>query len=390
MVDPVVGETMESPEAAADRDAPEGGGRVGRLRTFLRDRVALLRLLAVVPRAPMYGLATAMLLASLLPAATALAVARLVGSALEAADGRGPLGATAWPLVLVGVLLSVDQIAQSMLVPIRDWAAARVNGEVRRTVRQAVSVRPGIDHLESQAVRDAATLPVDNAYLFNLGAGAEGQLWLLTRFAGALAAAGVVAWYSPAAAIAVFAFVTWQRAILRRHYAKAIATAMTGTTGDGRAASYWSEILGTPLGAKELRLFGFADWAVERFHTHGQIPVKELSRVLVSAHRLHWTVFGLNALGALVPFLLLARLSTNGELTAEELTAALGGVVAVARVLSAMGWEAFSIEASVPQLSAIERLDRFHAEERSAATQRQTLDRTDRVPTIRFDDVTFT
>ncbi len=379
----------EPPEVAAGPEPSDDGGRFARLRTFLRDRLALLRLLTVVPRGPLFALSVAMLLASLLPAATALSVAWLVGRAVDAAGARGTLGATAWPLVLVGVLLSVDQIAQSMLVPFRDWAAARVNGEVRRTVRQAVSVRPGVDHLEAQVVRDAATLPVDNAYLFNLGAGAEGQLWLLTRFVGAAAAAGVVAWYSPAAAVAVFAFVTWQRAVLRRHYAKAIATAMTGTTADGRASSYWSEVLGTPVGAKELRLSGFQDWAVERFHTHGLIPVKELSRVLVSAYRLHWAVFALNALSGLVPFLLLARLSVDGGLTAAQLTAALGGVVAVARVLSAMGWEAFSIEASVPQLSALERLDRFHAEERSAATDRHRLGDTNHVPTIRFEDVTF-
>lgn len=379
----------EPPQGAARPEPSDDRGRLARLRTFLNDRLALLRLLTVVPRVPLFALSVAMLLASLLPAATALSVAWLVGRAIDAASAQGTLGHTAWPLVSVGVLLSVDQIAQSMLVPFRDWAAARVNGAVRSTVRQAVSVRPGVDHLEAQVVRDAATLPVDNAYLFNLGAGAEGQLWLLTRFVGAAAAAGVVAWYSPAAAVAVFAFVTWQRAILRRHYAKAIATAMTGTTADGRASSYWSEVLGTPLGAKELRLFGFQDWAVEQFHTHGQIPVKELSRVLVSAYRLHWVVFALNALGGLVPFLLLARLSVDGRLSAAQLTAALGGVVAVARVLSAMGWEAFSIEASVPQLSAIERLDRFHAEERSAATDRHRLDDTNHVPTIRFEDVTF-
>ena len=51
-------------------------------------------------------------------------------------------------------------------------------------------------------VRDAAALPIENAYLFNLGAGAEGQLGLMTRFVGAIAAAvvltnGVVAEQGP-------------------------------------------------------------------------------------------------------------------------------------------------------------------------------------------------
>jgi ATP-binding cassette subfamily B protein len=177
--------------------------------------------------------------------------------------------------------------------------------------------------------------------------------------------------------------------LLRRHYAKAIASGMVETTGDGRAASYWSDILGAPVGAKEVRVFGFRAWALERFHTHGKVPVDELARVLMGAFRLHWAVFALNGLAALVPFVLLARLAVDGQLTAAQLTAALGGVVAVARVLAAMGWEAFSIEASVPQLAAVERLDQFHAEERQAVTRRTPPNAGADVPTIRFDDLSF-
>ena len=218
-----------------------------------------------------------MLVASLVPAATAIAVAWLVGRVVDAAATSGSLGPVVAPLVVVGLLLTLDQVTQSLLVPFRDWMASRVNGEIRRTVRRAVSVQAGVEHLEDQAVRDAAALPVDNAYLFNLGAGAEGQLWLLTRFAGALAAALVVARASVPAAIATFVFVAWQRILLRRHYAEAIASGMVETTGDGRAANYWSEILGTQAGAKELRVFGFRSWALDRFTTHGSRPVDELA-----------------------------------------------------------------------------------------------------------------
>ncbi len=358
-------------------------------RQLVSERLALVRLLGAVPAWAAWTLGLVMLATSLLPAGTALAVAWLVGRVIDTASTRGDLSSVASPLVLVGALLSLDQIAQSLLVPYRNWVASRVNGAVRRQVRQAVAVRPGIDHLESQVVRDAATLPVDNAYLFNLGAGAEGQLWLMTRFVGAVAAAVVVWQHSPLAALSAFVFIVWQRGLLRRHYAKSIAGAMTGTTGDGRAANYWSEILGTPVGAKELRLFGFRQWAIERFHTHGKIPVDELAHVLLTAFRLHFVVFALNALGALVPFLLLARLAVNGELTPTELTAALGGTVAVGRVIASMGWEAFSIEASVPQLAALRELDRFHAEEVAAATERRPDGPVGDVPVIRFEDVSF-
>ena len=359
-----------------------------RVRRLVRERRALLGLLHVVPAPARWALGGAMLVASLLPALTALAVAALVGRVVDATDTGGSLGAVTAPLALVALLLTADQVAQSLLVPYRSWMAARVNGAIRRTVRRAVAVRPGIDHLESQVVRDAAALPVENAYLFNLGAGAEGQLWLLTRFVGAIAAAGVVARASIPAAVAAFAFIAWQRSLLRRHYAEAIASGMVDTTADGRAATYWSEILSTPQGAKEVRLFGFGPWALDRFQAHGRRPVDELSRVLLGAHRLHVTVFVLNALAAAVPFTLLAQRAVAGDLDAVELTAALGGVVAVARVLAAMGWEAFSIEAAVPQLAAVEQLRAFHDEERARVAPAATDDADD-VPTIVFERVTF-
>ncbi len=360
-------------------------------RQLIKDRIGLLRLLSAVPRSALAGLTLAMLGASLLPALTALAVAWLVAQVIDTAGAGSSLASVAWPMTVVGLLLTLDQITQSLLVPFRTWVAARVNGAVRQDIRQAVSARPGIEHLESQVVRDAAALPVENAYLFNMGAGAEGQLWLLTRFVGAVAAAAVVALHSPLGALAAFGFIFWQRSLLRRHYAGAIATGMVDTTHEGRAATYWSDLIATPNGAKELRLFGFGDWAVQRFYGHGKVPVRELSKVLLGAHRLHWTIFVLNALAVAVPFALLARLAVDGEIQPPALAAALGGVVAVARVLGAMGFEAFSIEAAVPQLAAVERLREFHATERSTLTHpRDPLPASNvRAPTIRFEDVYF-
>jgi ATP-binding cassette subfamily B protein len=204
-----------------------------------------------------------------------------------------------------------------------------------------------------------------------------------------VAAAAVVAIVSIPAAVAAFAFVAWQRSLLRRHYAEAIASGMVDTTSDGRAAAYWSEILSTPQGAKEVRLFGFRAWALERFHAHGSRPVEELSRVLLGAHRLHLTVFALNGLAAAVPFALLAQQAVAGDVDAVELTAALGGVVAVARVLSAMGFEAFSIEAAVPQLAAVEHLQAFHDEERARGVPVPADEVAGGVPTITFERVSF-
>lgn len=153
-----------------------------KLRSLVDERIALLRLLGVVPVPALAALIAAMLLAAFLPAATALAVAWLVGRVGDRVD-RGVLDAAVIvPLVVVGVLLALDQVTQSLIVPFRNWIAARVNGEIRRTVRRAVSVRSGIEHLELQVVRDAAALPTENAYLFNLGVGLAiaAGLWAAT------------------------------------------------------------------------------------------------------------------------------------------------------------------------------------------------------------------
>ena len=369
-------------------ERPPGRGR--EVVALIRDRARLLRLLRVVPAPARAAITVAMLVTSILPAATSIAVAWLVGRIVAATRSGAGLAPVTAPLVVVGVLLAFDQVMQSLIVPFRTWLDAQVNGEIRHVVRAAVSVRPGIDHLESQVVRDAAAFPVENEYLFNLGAGAEGQLWLLTRFVGAIAAAVVIAFVSIPAAVAAFAFIAWQRSLLRRHYAGAIAGGMVDTTSDGRASSYWSEILGTPLAAKELRLFGFRELALERFTTHGRRPVDELARVLLGARRLHFAIFGLNALAVVVPFALIAQRAAHHDVRPAALTAALGGVIAVARVLGAMGFEAFSIEAAVPQLAAIDELMRFHDDERAQRPTRSSFELTDgRAPEIVFEHVSF-
>ena len=392
--DGVQDQEQDEAEAGADDAAAHGRRRrpLVALTQLVRERVELLRLVRVAGTPAVTTLAAVMLLTSLLPAATALAVADLIAEVIDIA-GNGPaIGGLTRPLALVAVLLTLDQVTQTLLMPFRNWVATRVNGEVRRTVRQAVSVRPGIDHLEDQVVRDAATLPIDNAYLFNLGAGAEGQLWLLTRFVGVFSAAAVVARHSLAAAAIALAAVAWQRALLRKHYAKALATAATGTTKEGRGAAYWAEIAGSSVGAKELRVFGFREWAVQRFATFGIEPVTQMSRVAVEALPLHWAVFALNGVAGLVPFLLLGRAAAAGDLGAADLAAGLGGVVAIARVLGSMGWEAYSIEASVPQLAAVRRLERYHADEQAAAAHRlaaPSAGAEPQVPRITFEGVSF-
>jgi ATP-binding cassette, subfamily B, bacterial len=373
------------------------GGLV-ELGQLVRNRLALLRLLRLVPTSAVAWVAAAMVAVSAIPAATALAIGSLIGRAKSTAAGTAPLHAVWLPLGLACVLLTVDQLTGALINPVRSWLDMRINGGIRRVVRDLLGSVPGVDHLERQTVRAAATLPVENTYLFNLGAGVEGQLWLLARFTGAILAAIVVGVVSLPAALAATGFTVWQRALLRRHYAGAIAKGMTDTLADVCAGAYWADVLGGARYAKEVRLFGFAPHVVDDYSRHARRPADELARVLLSAFPLHWKVFALNGLAASIPFGFLLWEATHGTLPAVSLATAIGGVFAVIRLIGPMGFEAFSIEAAVPQLAALDAL-RVDMSEQAASSKpspepglalTQADHRQTPAPLISFDHVEFT
>lgn len=355
------------------------------------DRLALLRLLGNAGAVPVACLGVLMVATSLVRAVTAVAVAAVVGQVVEISSGQASLSAMLGPLMVVGGVLAFDQIGQSMLAPLQTWIGSRVNGRVRQMVRQAVSARPGISHLEDQAVRDDAALPVDDDYIYNIGAGSVGQLWLMARFVGAVAAAVVVAAHSVLAAVIVFAVMVWQRALLRRHYARALTSAAAETIGTARAAEYWSKVAGTQLGAKELRVFGFNDWAVDNYATASTDVVHSRQQVLTRAFPLHAKLFALVLIAALAPLLLIIQAGAAGELSATDLAAAVGGIVGVVATLGGMGQEAYAIEGATSQLAALGKLKKFHDEEMRAGGRRLPVASTvsEHVPVIRFEGVSF-
>ncbi|ORV41373.1 hypothetical protein AWC01_09835 [Mycobacterium doricum] len=367
------------------------GATMNAVRHLVQDRIALLGLLTHAGTTAAAGIGLLMVVTSLLPALTAIAVSEVVRHVIEASTAHGRTTALVMPIVVVGSLLACEHVAQSLLVPLREWVATRVNGGVRQMVRRSLSVPVGIDHLQDQVIRDAAALPVEEQSLFNVGAGADGQLWLMSRFVGAFGAAAVVAHYSLLSAVIALSGVVWQRSLVRRHYVTGFSDTATNTTGAVRAKRYWSEVVGSPLGAKELRVFGANEWAVKQFARFGREVFRGQQRVIFGAFPLYWKAFLLLTMACGVPFLLLARAGISGALSVADLTAGLGGVVATAGVLGGLGWECYAIEAAVPQLAALRRLRRLEEERtqqrRSCVSLAQSI--TVRDPAIRFERVSF-
>jgi len=359
------------------------------LRALVRDRIALLRLLGVIGWWRVVGLAVVEVVVTLLPAATAAAVGVLVARVATIAAEEGDVASAAVPLAVVGVLLVLDLVVQNLLTPLRDLVALEVNGKIRRKTRLAVLAFPGIAHLDDQGVRAAAALPVYDQYLFNMGAAAEGQLWLMARFVGAAGSAALIAAYSLPLALFALAALLTQRAMLRRQYARVVSPGTAQVGNSAREAEYWRALAVTPAGGKEIRLFGFGAFVVEAF-TEPHAEVSRLrERLYAKALPRQWITFLLSAFGVGVPLVVLTRAALAGDLSTARLATTLGAVIALTSI-GAMGFEAFSIEAAVPQLAALRELETLSAD--STESQRgpkPPVSADSDVPTIRFEGVSF-
>lgn len=372
-----------------------GASFVSRYFKMVRKRWILLRMLRPLGPVSFTGLSAAMLSVNLVSPFTAGLIGLLVARLARSAHDHSGIAPVVGPLVAVGVLLTLDMSAQSLLTPIRDWAARRVNGELRHDMRMRVAAPPGTDHLDDPSVRALASLPLYDVPMDNIGDGTVGQLWLLTRFAGAVASAALLGWFfSPWAAILEFACMTTQRALLRGQYVKS-QPAMADITAAHRGGAFWHGIAGGLAGAKEVRVFGFSGWATEEFIRTRQ-PWLDLWKRIVTKDAVphQWATFLLSGLGAGIPLFLLAHAALAGEVPVSHLAVALGSIISL-RQIGSMGYEAFAIERAVGHLPMLDWTGDQH---RSAGelpdlgsygAPRRVRHETRRGATVVFDGVRF-
>jgi ATP-binding cassette, subfamily B, bacterial len=360
----------------------EFGGSVTQL---IRDRWTLLGLVLAAGRRQAAQLAAIMVGATLLPAATAAATGALIGRVVQVSQGSASLASITPSLTAVGLLLVADLTADSLMFPIREDAALRVNGVIRGRIRDHLSAPVGVDHLDDQRIRKLSSLAVYyRDPVFNLGAAAQGQLWLVARFVGAFGSAALLATYSIPLAAFCLATLLAQRAILRRQFAMDVARTMDEGMTAYRAANYWRELSSSPKAAKEIRLFGFHGWVVGKAMDHlavmSRLEVNRLSKVLPQ----QWITFVLSALAVGVPFAFLARGAVEGDISTGQLAMLLGATVGLTWIGS-MGWEAFGIELAIPQLQALRDLS-IALPATSGATTKTVPSQT---PRIAFEGVSF-
>jgi len=205
---------------------------------------------------------TALVLRGLLPAAFAIAMGKLVGAVQRGQGFEAPLAVVGLCFVLLQVLAPIHQAISQNLGS--RGAAFLYDRLTRACVRP-----PGMGHLEHPKLTSDLMMARD----FDLGiTGPPLAISMdfiasgLVEFIGGVASAAVLAAYAPWAAVLLagaWLSTHWllrESGVWRDRNTQEVREAQ-------RHAEYAYRLAVEPAPAKELRLFGLADWTIERFKT---------------------------------------------------------------------------------------------------------------------------
>lgn len=357
---------------------------------LLTERWQLLWLLRLADRHVAAGLCLSQLLNAILPATVALASGWLITSILAATTGASAdaHGLVLPPLVLLSALLLLNHACSILKEVIGVTAGQRIDGRIRREVRDLALSPSGITHLERADFQDDVLRACDPGMTYRTrtpGTAAVGQLVLTFRLLGAVVGAVILAAYFPLLAVALLVLSLWMRAIIRRQWMH-LAALSDASANDLRRMNYWAEFCTGRENAKEMRLFGLGDWAVARWYRLAIERALPTSEALRTVLRHQWITCVLALAAGLSALLVPALAVVGGEIGVSTLVQCLVAAWVVFAI-TPMGLEAFDIEYGLGGLRALHRLratDPGHGEPR-----RPPRAQGDRPPHIRFTDVGF-
>ncbi len=213
------------------------------------------------------GLAVAwwglLLLRGVLPVALAVGIGTLVGAVSRRDQGADLTG----PLVFVGVVFVVQQVVGPLHAAVSANLGSRLAAWLYDELTAACATPPGLGHLEDPELADDLTV----AREFDLGLTGPPMSVNVDFIAGSMVqmVAGVVSavalvgftWWAPLLLGGAWASTHWllrESGVWKDRNTPEVRTAQ-------RDADYAYRMAVDPPSAKELRLFGLADWTVDRF-----------------------------------------------------------------------------------------------------------------------------
>lgn len=315
----------------------------------------------------------------LLPAAGAAATGWLVAS-------LG--GDLLMPLLALGAILLAGQAANIASRSAEFLVVSRINLAHRAEVATLATEADTVDLIERDEVQDllkTAAADPEEWIEKTPGEGAVGALNVVLGYVGLAATAAVVAawspWLLPVLVLPAILVRRMSLGLWRQHY-----RIWAGGIEHHRRHQYWVGLTVARPEAKELRIFGLADWITDHRHREMRAhldPVWTDDRRMMRAQWKQFlvTLVSLAAVFAAVAYLTVSQAGSVG-LASAALAAGWGVFNAVANVDPMI-----DMEGSRPGLDAIERLRRLlpaDRRERTARTASSTVP-----PLVRLEDIRF-
>ena len=210
-------------------------------------------------------LLTAVVVLKLVQAAHPLAVIAVTGVLVDRAVTDPGVGTVAMPLAVLAGLFTAQQVVGPLLGVVRYRATSRIDGAVAANAMEAAARPAGVGLVEEQAVQDLMELAAGRPLTFRSatpGGAALGVIGVGMRYLQTIGAALLVARYSVAlAALLLGATVALRRLIHRAQYVQ--ARAFDEFVPTYRRAGYYTGLAVVPAPAKEVRVFGLAEWIID-------------------------------------------------------------------------------------------------------------------------------
>ncbi len=285
----------------------------------------------------------------LLPALFAVAMGGLVGTVQRGGDLTAPLA-------MAGVVFVLLQV----LSPIHHAVGANLGSQIAAWLYDQLTIAcvqpPGMGHLENPKLTNDLTMARD----FDLGiSGPPMSISMdfiaggLVEFIGGLASAivlGAFSWWAPLLLAGAWLATHWllrESAIWRDRNTAEVREAQ-------RHADYTYRLAVEPAAAKEMRLFGLADWVIDRFRSRRQ----RLFELRWNATRLRerpliWSILLVLAANLAV-FLSLGAAAAGGSLPLGKLVTFASAAVSTSMI--AFGGLSWALDGAAAPAAAVLRL----------------------------------
>lgn len=362
--------------------------------------LALLKMLSLPTRIAVVGVYGAQ---AVLPVAAVVAAGAVVSRVVAAAPGAPvPWQAAVTAVVTLCGLLMCQQVALLAAEPLQASAVRQIDRRFRREVAETALAPVGVGHLDDEETAGRFAIASTDLHGFTPGRAAVGQVAVTADVAAALGSVAVVATISPWTAVTVTILLLVRRAVGVRLTA-GLTRLWVDSPGLATRWNYWRGVAGSAREAKEIRVFGLAEWVVEHWRTSllAQFGPIRAARTRVVSYAWLPLLAGMSAL-----FLgLVGILWWAGPIDAGALARGVTALMAALTIGTATG-PAYDVAYGRPLMETAEVLRASLAvqsrtapepdtppagvpSDRDAADDGTAVPRRPAPPTIRFEDVRF-